>query len=112
MKQFKVKYWLEQDGEKFYGPGPHELLQNILEEGSLSKAAMRMHLSYKKAWTMVQRLNRFAEKPLVILKKGGSSGGGAELTDDAIGIMKEYDDLQKKMQLFLKEEEKAFKFLK
>ena len=49
MKSIKVKCWIETNGDKFYGPGPHELLQNIKAEGSLSKAAEKMQLSYRKA---------------------------------------------------------------
>ena len=95
MKQLKIKCWIEEDGEKFYGPGPHELLKQIQKEGSLSKAAEMMHLSYKKAWAMVQRLNQFSEEPLVILKKGGQHGGGAQVTGYGLLVMEEYDVLQK-----------------
>ncbi|WP_026837191.1 winged helix-turn-helix domain-containing protein [Gillisia sp. JM1] len=112
MKQLKIKCWIEEDGEKFYGPGPHELLKQIQKEGSLSKAVEQMHMSYKKAWAMVQRLNQFSEEALVILKKGGQHGGGAEVSLYGLGIMKEYDDLQLKVRQLIAQEEKLLKVLK
>lgn len=112
MKQLKIKCWIEEDGEKFYGPGPHELLKKIQKEGSLSKAAEQMHLSYKKAWEMVQRLNQFSKEALVILKKGGQHGGGAEVSLYALEIIKEYDELQLKVRQLIDQEEKLLKVLK
>jgi len=112
MKQLKIKCWIEEDGEKFYGPGPHELLKQIQKEGSLSKAAEQMHMSYKKAWAMVQRLNQFSAETLVVLKKGGQHGGGAEVSLYALEIMKEYDDLIMKVKQLIVQEEKLLKLLK
>lgn len=112
MKQLKIKCWIEEDGEKFYGPGPHELLKQIQREGSLSKAAVQMHMSYKKAWAMVQRLNQFSEDAMVNLKKGGQHGGGAEVSIYALEIMKEYEELQLKVQQLIFQEEKLLKILK
>ena len=98
MKQIRIKCWVEDDGEKFYGPGPNELLKRIKTEGSLSKAAEQMHMSYKKAWDLVQRLNKHSEEPLVILKKGGSHGGGAEVSLHGNRIIEEFENLQKKIE--------------
>tara|TARA_R100000935_G_scaffold33116_1_gene53616 strand:+ start:2134 stop:2472 length:339 start_codon:yes stop_codon:yes gene_type:complete len=112
MKQLKIKCWIEEEGEKYYGPGPHELLNQIQKEGSLSKAAGKMHMSYKKAWAMVQKLNQFSAEALVILKKGGQDGGGAEVSLYGLEIMKEYDDLQLKVGQLTVQEEKSLKILK
>ena len=112
MKQLKIKCWIEEDGEKFYGPGPHELLKQIQKEGSLSKAAEQMHMSYKKAWAMVQKLNQFSEETLVVLKKGGQHGGGAEVSLYALEIMKGYEDLIMKVKQLIIQEEKLLKLLK
>ena len=111
MKSIKVKCWIETNGDKFYGPGPHELLQNIKAEGSLSKAAEKMQLSYRKAWDIVQQLNKHSEEPLVILRKGGKTGGGAEVTIHAQEVMEAYNKLQKKLQDVTKEEKQLLKIL-
>lgn len=112
MKSIKVKCWIEEEGEKFYGPGPHELIKRIDKEGSLSKAAAQMHLSYKKAWKMVQRLNQNSAETLVILKKGGISGGGAEVTPQALILIEEYENLQQKIEELIDQEEKLLLALK
>ncbi|WP_034919916.1 winged helix-turn-helix domain-containing protein [Gillisia sp. CAL575] len=112
MKQIRVKCWIEEKGEKFYGPGPHELVKQIQKEGSLSKAAEQMHLSYRKGWEMVQKLNLYSEEPLIILKKGGPHGGGAKVTPHALAIFEEYENLQLKIQELIKQQDKLLKVLK
>ncbi|QYA26104.1 LysR family transcriptional regulator [Gramella sp. MT6] len=112
MKKIKVKCWVEDEGEKFYGPGPNELLKRIQEEGSLSRAATKMGMSYKKAWELVQRLNQHAEVPLVILKKGGQHGGGAEVTPDGLEITREFENLQRKIDELVEQQTDLIKVLK
>lgn len=112
MKKIKVKCWVEDEGEKFYGPGPNELLKRIQEEGSLSRAATKMGMSYKKAWELVQRLNQHAEVPLVILKKGGQHGGGAEVTPEGFEIMREFENLQRKIDELVDKQTDLIKVLK
>ncbi|MDT0691146.1 winged helix-turn-helix domain-containing protein [Salegentibacter sp. F188] len=105
MKNIRFKCWVEEEGQKFYGPGPNELVKRIQTEGSLSKAAGQMNMSYKKAWDLVQRLNNHSEKPWVILRKGGQHGGGAEVTPHAVKAMQEYDSLQQKIRELLEQQE-------
>lgn len=111
MKEIRFKCWIEEDGEKVYGPGPHELIKQIQKEGSLSKAAAGMSMSYKKAWELIQRLNQHSEKPLVILKKGGAHGGGAEITEYAKEVISEYDGLQNEIASLI-ENQNLLKILK
>lgn len=65
-KEIKFKFWISEGDEKFYGPRPNRLLKEIHKEGSLSKPAGQMNLSYKKAWELVQRLNHHSQEPLVV----------------------------------------------
>lgn len=112
MKQIRLKCWIEDDGERFYGPGPNELLRRIQKEGSLSKAAAQMQMSYKKAWDIVQRLNVHTEMPLVILKKGGPHGGGAEVTSKAIEVMQEYERFEQQLSEIAESKNRLLKALK
>lgn len=112
MKEVRFKCWIEENGEKFYGPGPNELIKLIQKEGSLSKAAGQMNMSYKKAWDLVQRLNSNTEVPWVILKKGGPHGGGAEVTPHAVKVIQEYERLEKKIGELLEKEGALLKILK
>ncbi|MFN4277535.1 MAG: winged helix-turn-helix domain-containing protein [Ferrovibrio sp.] len=65
------------------GPGKADLLAAIAETGSISAAGRSMGMSYKKAWYLIDTMNRCFREPLVVASKGGSSRGGAHLT--AIG---------------------------
>lgn len=112
MKEIKFKCWIEDDGEKFYGPGPNELLKRIVKEGSLSKAAAQMHMSYKKAWELVQRLNEHTENPLVVLRKGGPHGGGAEVTASGLEIIEQYENLRTRIEELVEQENDLIKILK
>ena len=105
MKELRIKCWVEDDGEKFYGPGPNQLIKKIQQEGSLSKAATEMNMSYKKAWELIQRLNQHSHKPLVILKKGGSHGGGAEVTPYALEVVKSFDELENQISTLIEKQE-------
>jgi molybdate transport system regulatory protein len=59
------------------GPGKADLLQAIDETGSLTKAAARFGMSYKRGWSLVREMNEAFAKPLVETEKGGSGGGGS-----------------------------------
>ena len=62
------------------GPGKADMLENIRETGSISAAGRAMGMSYKRAWYLVDTMNRCFVTPLVTANKGGARGGGAELT--------------------------------
>jgi len=62
------------------GPGKADLLQGIRETGSISASGRRLKMSYKRAWDLVDAMNRDFIEPVVHTSKGGSGGGGAVLT--------------------------------
>ena len=62
------------------GPGKADLLEGIDQTGSIAAAGRRMKMSYKRAWQLAEELNRGFRDPLIEASKGGSGGGGAQLT--------------------------------
>ncbi len=62
------------------GPGKADLLAGIVETGSIAASGRRLGMSYKRAWQLVEELNRTFREPLVGTAKGGAQGGGAHLT--------------------------------
>jgi len=62
------------------GPGKAELVERIAETGSISAAARAMGMSYRRAWQLVEAMNRACREPVVITAIGGKRGGGAEVT--------------------------------
>lgn len=96
-KQLRVRCWIDIDGERFFGPGRAELLQLIIETGSISQAAKAMGMSYKKAWAMIEGLNAQAKEPYVIAHKGGQKGGGTEVTARGKAMLSAYEKLSDKI---------------
>lgn len=77
-----------------FGPGKADLLELIAETGSIGKAASRMKMSYMRAWSLVQTMNRCFKKPLILATHGGEGGGGAELTKTGKQILALYRQLE------------------
>ncbi len=78
--KIKSRIWIELDGKVLLGEGRVRLLKTINETGSLSKAAKKLKISYKKAWTLVDAVNKTAIEPIVSTNIGGKNGGGTQLT--------------------------------
>ena len=96
--------WIEGDGQRFFGPGPVELLELIEKTGSISKAAKSMGMSYKKAWDLVSRINGMAAEPFVVTSIGGEAGGGSTISADAKQMITWYRELRERFRLFLESE--------
>ena len=79
-----------------FGPGKADLLELIAQTGSIGKAAARMKMSYMRAWSLVQTMNRCFKKPLVLATHGGEGGGGAALTETGRQILFLYRQLETK----------------
>jgi molybdate transport system regulatory protein len=62
------------------GPGKAELVERIGRTGSISAAAREMGMSYRRAWQLVESLNRAFREPVVATAIGGTRGGGARVT--------------------------------
>ncbi|HWA49795.1 MAG TPA: LysR family transcriptional regulator [Dongiaceae bacterium] len=78
------------------GPGKADLLEAIHETGSLTASAARFAMSYKRAWTLVQELNRAFDKLLVVTEKGGAGGGGtARLTPLGHRVLTRYREMER-----------------
>src|SRR5262245_45291757 len=87
-----LRVWVERAGQAVLGPGRLGLLEGIASCHSISGAARRMGMSYRRAWLLVQSINEGAGLPLVVAAPGGSQGGGARLTLEgqaAVGVFRE-----------------------
>lgn len=67
-------------GAPAIGPGKAELIERIGATGSISAAARTMGMSYRRAWQLVEALNRDFREPMVTTAIGGARGGGAQVT--------------------------------
>lgn len=76
------------------GPGKIRLLELIGEQGSITTAGRAMRMSYRRAWLLVESLNRSFRQPLVTTQRGGSAGGGAVLTAFGREVIRRYRDIE------------------
>lgn len=76
------------------GPGKVALLEEIAGSGSISAAGRRLKMSYRRAWELVEELNRSLGTPVVATAAGGSGGGGARLTPAGARVVAEYRALE------------------
>jgi molybdate transport system regulatory protein len=78
------------DAGRQIGPGKIRLLELIESSGSISAAGRQMRMSYRRAWLLVDDLNRCFREPLVAAQVGGVKGGGASLTPFGRGVVAHY----------------------
>lgn len=98
------RLWIESQNDRFLGPGRVELLERIIEVGSIAKAASAMEMSYKKAWDLINSMNTQALHPFVLTQAGGKKGGGAIVTEEGKKAIAAYRSLQLRFQQFLEME--------
>ena len=89
------KIWIEHQGKPILGKGGAEILREIDEQQSLSKAAEKLGMSYRYVWNYVQKIHRALGETVVETYKGGKTGGGgAKLTDVGRALLDEYVRLE------------------
>src|SRR5215475_11733399 len=77
------------------GPGKIRLLENIQKLGSISAAGRAMDMSYKRAWDLVDELNRLCRRTAVERQTGGKHGGGAVLTPFGMSLVARYRRIER-----------------
>ncbi len=80
------------------GPGKADLLEAIAATGSISAAGRRLAMSYRRAWLLVETMNRCFRSPVVEAAKGGSRGGGASLTPLGAEVLARYRRMEAKAE--------------
>lgn len=94
------RFWVKKDGKNYLGLGRVDLLKGIVNEGSMSKSAKNMSMSYKAAWDNIDTINNLADKPLVERFIGGKGGSGSVLTKEGHKAIEAYDELMKAKESF------------
>jgi len=93
LPSLSVRIDLADDGR--IGPGKIQLLENIETCGSISAAGRAMDMSYKRAWDLVDEINRICRQAAVERQTGGKNGGGAVLTPFGISLVKRYRKIER-----------------
>jgi molybdate transport system regulatory protein len=77
------------------GPGKIALLEAIAETGSITSAAKSLDMSYRRAWLLMDQLNRSLREPAADSAKGGQHGGGSELTESGRQLIQLYRRIER-----------------
>jgi molybdate transport system regulatory protein len=76
------------------GPGKADLLEGVRDTGSIAAAARHLGMSYKRAWLLIESMNRCFLEPLVSASKGGNARGGARLTPTGEEVLARYRHIE------------------
>jgi len=87
---------IEFGGEDAVGPGKIRLLELIDSSGSIAAAGRDMGMSYRRAWLLIDEVNRCFRKPVVEKRAGGDGGGGAALTPFGHALVTHYRAIESK----------------
>jgi molybdate transport system regulatory protein len=105
------RIWVELDGKPSITDAGADLLEQISVCGSLSEAARRLNFSYRRAWMLLDAMNRRWPEPLVKTATGGKRGGGATVTEPGRRVLGAYRDLQLQLEHLLDSAGDPFKAL-
>jgi len=97
------RIWVEIDRSIAITDAGADLLEQISIHGSVSEAARRLHFSYRRAWMLVDGMNRRWPGELVSKSIGGARGGGARLTELGELVLRNFRDLQLRLEHLLDE---------
>jgi molybdate transport system regulatory protein len=86
--QFRLRIY--RDDSIAIGPGKIALLEAIAETGSISAAGRQLGMSYRRAWMLIDEMNRALSSPAVTTAAGGAHGGGTALTPVGEQIVQHY----------------------
>ena len=95
---------IDLDPEGRIGPGKIQLLENIEACGSISAAGRAMDMSYKRAWDLVDEINRICRHPAVERQTSGKNGGGASLTPFGLSLVARYRKIERAAASAVREE--------
>ena len=91
--QFRLRF--SRGDDIAVGPGKVDLLEAIEASGSISGAARSLGMSYRRAWLLVDTMNRCFRAPLVEAEAGGKRGGGARLTRLGAEVITRYRRIER-----------------
>jgi len=80
--------------DRALGPGKIRLLEAIKKTGSISQAGRSLEMSYRRAWLLVDDMNRCFREPVVSAQPGGVQGGGAALTTFGEALIQKYRSIE------------------
>ena len=109
--KIKSRIWIETNNKVLMGEGRMRLLKEIDKLGTLSKAAKSLDISYKKAWTLIDSVNKSAKENVTTTTIGGKNGGGATLTPYGHKLVTVFEEINQSCWKHLDEQLKKLESL-
>ena len=103
--RLRAKLWMEVADGHVFGRGRAELLRAIERQGSISAAAARMGMSYRRAWSMLRTSEQRLGRSLVETTRGGARGGGARLTQEARELLEAFERIESRLEQLIEEQQ-------
>ena len=91
----RLKIYVRED---MVGGGKLDLLKLVGEKGSISSASKEMGLDYKRAWFLLDTLQRCFSEPLFITSRGRGLKSGTKLTEFGENLIKKFNETDKKVK--------------
>ena len=95
MSESRLTVRVDFGSSRSIGPGKISLLEAIDRTGSISQAGRALGMSYRRAWLLIDDMNRCFLHPVIQARPGGSQGGGAALTEFGAGLVCDYRAIEK-----------------
>ena len=80
-----------------------ELLTMIHSLNSIVSASNRMGISYRKAWGIINKVEKKLGFPLVIKQRGGADGGHTSLSPEGLQLLDGYNGLTEQFEVSVKD---------
>lgn len=93
-----VRFRIDLGAKCSIGPGKIDLLEAITQSGSIRQAARDLGMSYRRAWLLIDSVNRSFSEPSTHASVGGSGGGGVELTAFGAELVRRYRSVSRRIE--------------
>jgi molybdate transport system regulatory protein len=100
----RVNLWVEIDGQVVLSRWRVKLLTAIAETGSISGAAERMGVPYRRAWEKIHEMEQRLDVALLDTQTGGPGGGGARLTSAAQDYIASFRRFSEGIDLYVQQQ--------
>jgi molybdate transport system regulatory protein len=86
------------------GPGKIDLVAAVARTGSIAAAGRELGMSYRRAWLLIDEVNRLFRQPVVQASAGGTRGGGAQVTPFGLALVDAYRRIEGRLAQAVREE--------
>ena len=108
MYKEKIKVFLEDNDEIFFGYGIVSVLKTIEKTGTIKAASIETGISYSKILTILDRAERILGYKIVNKKRGGIGGGAATLSKEIKELIEKYETYKEDISSYAKEKFKEY----